>query len=53
MQLARQIARERTADRLEWERSLDDVLMLLAEEFLQIGKLLDRETPRGVAETTV
>ena len=30
--------------------SLDDVLMLLAEEFLEIGKLLERETPRGVAE---
>lgn len=30
--------------------SLDDVLMLLAEEFLQIGRLLERETPRGVAE---
>jgi CBS domain-containing protein len=30
--------------------SLDDVLMLLAEEFGQIGELLERETPRGVAE---
>jgi CBS domain-containing protein len=29
--------------------SLDDVLMLLAEEFTQIGSLLERETPRGVA----
>ena len=29
--------------------SLDDVLMLLAEEFTQIGNLLERETPRGVA----
>lgn len=30
--------------------SLDDVLILLAEEFRQIGELLQRETPRGVAE---
>lgn len=30
--------------------SLDDVLILLAEEFGQIGELLRRETPRGVAE---
>ena len=29
--------------------SLDDVLMLLAEEFTQIGGLLERETPRAVA----
>jgi CBS-domain-containing membrane protein len=29
--------------------SLDDVLILLAEEFTQIGSLLERETPRGVA----
>ena len=29
--------------------SLDDVLMLLAEEFVQIGSLLERETPRGIA----
>lgn len=29
--------------------SLDDVLILLAEEFTQIGKLLERETPCGVA----
>lgn len=28
--------------------SLDDVLMLLAEEFTQIGGLLERETPRAV-----
>jgi CBS domain-containing protein len=33
--------------------SLDDILMLLAEEFLQIGKLLEGETPRGVAEGAV
>lgn len=33
--------------------SLDDVMMLLAEEFTQIGQLLDRETPRGVAEQSV
>lgn len=31
--------------------SLDDVLMLLAEEFKDIGQLLERETPRAVAET--
>jgi signal-transduction protein with cAMP-binding, CBS, and nucleotidyltransferase domain len=30
--------------------SLDDILMLLAEEFGQIGRLLERETPRGVIE---
>lgn len=30
--------------------SLDDILMLLAEEFVQIGRLLERETPRGVIE---
>lgn len=29
--------------------SLDDVLMLVAEEFTQIGQLLERETPRGIA----
>ena len=29
--------------------SLDDVLGLLAEEFTQIGGLLECETPRGVA----
>ena len=33
--------------------SLDDVLMLLAEEFAHIGALLERETPRGVAEAVV
>ncbi len=33
--------------------SLDDVLMLLAEEFVQIGQVLERETPRGVAEQTL
>ena len=30
--------------------SLDDVLGLLAEEFAQIGKLLNRQTPRAAAE---
>jgi CBS domain-containing protein len=30
--------------------TLDDVLMLLAEEFTQIGRLLKRETPRAVVE---
>lgn len=30
--------------------TLDDVLMLLAEEFTQIGRLLTRETPRAVIE---
>ncbi|MGE3776603.1 MAG: CBS domain-containing protein [Pirellulaceae bacterium] len=30
--------------------SLDDVLMLLAEEFHDIGVLLNRETPRGMAQ---
>lgn len=30
--------------------SLDDVLMLFAEEFTDIGQLLVRETPRGIAE---
>jgi CBS domain-containing protein len=30
--------------------TLDDVLMLLAEEFTQIGRLLARETPRAVIE---
>jgi CBS domain-containing protein len=30
--------------------TLDDVLMLLAEEFTQIGRLLNRETPRAVIE---
>jgi CBS domain-containing protein len=29
--------------------SLDDVLMLLAEEFALIGQILERETPGGVA----
>jgi CBS domain-containing protein len=29
---------------------LDDVLMLLAEEFSQVGRLLKRETPRAVIE---
>ena len=30
--------------------TLDDVLMLLAEEFTQIGRLLKRETPQAVIE---
>ncbi len=30
--------------------TLDDILMLLAEEFAQIGRLLTRETPRAVLE---
>jgi CBS-domain-containing membrane protein len=29
---------------------LDDILMLLAEEFSQVGRLLRRETPRAVIE---
>jgi CBS domain-containing protein len=29
--------------------TLDDVLILLAEEFTQIGRLLKRETPRAIA----
>ena len=33
--------------------TLDDVLMLLAEEFKQIGGLIERETPSGVAEQAV
>jgi Mg/Co/Ni transporter MgtE len=32
--------------------SLDDVLMLLAEEFTEIGRLLERETPQGIAAET-
>jgi CBS domain-containing protein len=30
--------------------TLDDVLMLLAEEFTQVGRLLNRETPRAIIE---
>jgi CBS domain-containing protein len=30
--------------------TLDDILMLLAEEFSQIGRLLKRETPRSIME---
>jgi CBS domain-containing protein len=30
--------------------SLDDVLMLLAEEFTQVGRLLQRETPSGALQ---
>ena len=30
--------------------TLDDILMLLAEEFSQIGRLLTRETPRAIVE---
>jgi Mg/Co/Ni transporter MgtE len=33
--------------------SLDDVLMLFAEEFASIGKLLQHETPRDIAERSV
>jgi CBS domain-containing protein len=29
--------------------TLDDILMLLSEEFTQVGQLLDRETPRAAA----
>lgn len=29
--------------------TLDDILMLLAEEFTQVGQLLDRETPRAAS----
>ncbi|MEX2308553.1 MAG: CBS domain-containing protein [Pirellulales bacterium] len=32
--------------------TLDDILMLLAEEFTQIGRLLTRETPRAVMENS-
>jgi CBS domain-containing protein len=31
--------------------TFDDILMLLAEEFGQIGQLLERQTPRAAAET--
>ncbi|HVT27294.1 MAG TPA: CBS domain-containing protein [Lacipirellulaceae bacterium] len=37
-------------DRLLGLVTLDDVLMLLAEEFTQIGRLLNRETPQAVIE---
>jgi CBS-domain-containing membrane protein len=30
--------------------TLDDILMLLAEEFSQIGRLLRREMPRSIME---
>jgi CBS domain-containing protein len=30
--------------------TLDDILMLLAEEFTDVGRLLARETPRAAAE---
>jgi CBS domain-containing protein len=33
--------------------SMDDILMLLSEELAQIGQLVKRETPRGVAEVPV
>jgi CBS domain-containing protein len=29
--------------------TLDDILMLLAEEFTQVGRLLEHETPRAAA----
>jgi CBS domain-containing protein len=38
-----------TQDKLVGLLSLDDVLMLLAEEFATIGQVLERETPRGAA----
>jgi CBS domain-containing protein len=30
--------------------TLDDILMSLADEFTEIGRLLHRETPRAIAE---
>jgi CBS domain-containing protein len=33
--------------------SMDDILMLLSEELAQIGQLVKRETPQGVAEEPV
>ncbi len=39
-----------TEEKLVGLVSLDDILMLLASEFTQIGKLVERETPRGIAE---
>jgi CBS domain-containing protein len=33
--------------------SLDDLLMRLSDELAQMGQLIQRETPRGVAETPV
>jgi CBS domain-containing protein len=39
------------ADELLGLLTLDDVLMLLAEEFTQIGRLLKRETPQAVVES--
>lgn len=33
--------------------TLDDILMLLSEEFFEIGRLVERETPRGMAEQMV
>jgi CBS domain-containing protein len=32
--------------------SLDDILILLAEEFSQVGRLLKRETPRAIMEAS-
>jgi CBS domain-containing protein len=32
--------------------TLDDILILLAEEFTQIGRLLTRETPRAIIESS-
>jgi signal-transduction protein with cAMP-binding, CBS, and nucleotidyltransferase domain len=32
--------------------TMDDILMLLAEEFTQIGRLLTRETPRAIVESS-
>jgi CBS domain-containing protein len=38
------------ANRLLGLLTLDDVLMLMAEEFTQIGRLLKRETPQAVVQ---
>ena len=37
------------ADELVGLVTLDDILMLLCEEFQSIGKLIDRETPASAA----
>lgn len=37
-------------DKLVGLLSMDDVLMLLSEEFVQIGTLLEKQTPRATAE---
>jgi CBS domain-containing protein len=38
------------SNKLQGLITLDDVLMLLAEEFTQVGRLLNRETPRAIVE---